>query len=61
MTELEQERARRAFVIEPESLTVGELNQAVKDLREELYQQTIRAQKAETALREAELELMRVP
>lgn len=37
----------RAYVTEPESMTIGQLNQAVRDLREKLYQTELRVQKAE--------------
>jgi hypothetical protein len=38
---------------EPESLTVGQLNQAVRELREAVHMEKIRAQAAEYALRSA--------
>ena len=39
-----QERQRKATVAQPESLCVGDLNQAVKDLREMLYQKQLKIQ-----------------
>lgn len=44
---LDPERARMAFAYEPESLSVGRLNRAVRDLREEIYHLRLRLQAAE--------------
>ncbi|HMJ86920.1 MAG TPA: hypothetical protein VK504_27265 [Vicinamibacterales bacterium] len=42
--QIEGERLRRAEVVEPEALNVGQLNQAVRDLRELLYDARLQKQ-----------------
>lgn len=41
---MDHRRTYNALTEIPESLTVGELNQAVRDLRELLHEQTLKAQ-----------------
>lgn len=47
-------RRQRAESAQPESMSVGQLNQAVRDLREALYQKRIKGQGMEEAARVAD-------
>jgi hypothetical protein len=49
---MDDKRERNALGIEPESLNVGQLNQAVRDLRELLYQKQLKVQDLQAQLSE---------